>query len=104
MLKTIFIFINFIGLLLYTIFNPEDISISHVACEDSSCEIMQGENREVKITINSEELSGPGRLKLDLSKTSGINLSEIENDGSSFTFKNNEGLFIWYDLPKKQKN
>lgn len=88
---------------MYTIFNPEDISISHIACDDNSCEIMQGENREVKITINSEELSGPGRLKLDLSKTSGINLSEIENDGSSFTFKNNEGLFIWYDLPKNKK-
>jgi hypothetical protein len=60
---------------------------------------VQGDFKEVNIKINNKKLSGPGRLKLDLSNAKGIKILEKESDGSSFTFKNNEGLFIWYDLP-----
>ena len=31
-----------------------------------------------------------------------IDVKEEINAGSSFTFKDNEVLFIWYDLPNKE--
>ena len=102
MLKSFFIFINIIGFFLLGLYNNGEIVISHKACELDTCEIPQGKQKEVRIVINKDDLSGPGRLKLDLTNASGIQLSEMENDGASFTFKNNEGLFIWYDLPKNK--
>ena len=96
MLKPIFIFINVVLIAISAFFNLEDIIITHT----SSSEINVGEKIEAKITINKMDFSGPGRLKLDLSQAEGIQILEKENDGSSFTFKNNEALFIWYDLPK----
>ena len=85
-----------IGFIFYSIINIEEINISH----QGPNEIGYGETAEVKIIINKESFSGPGRLKLDLTNAEGITILEKENDGSSFTFKNNEALFIWYDLPK----
>ena len=102
MLKSIFIFINLISLLLFSIFSPENTTITHSACNTKICDVVQGEFKEVKIIINNKELSGPGRLKLDLENAKGVKILEKESDGSSFTFKNNEGLFIWYDLPSNK--
>ena len=98
MIKSIFIFLNMIGVIFFSLINIEDINISH----KGPSEIGYGETAEVKIIINKNDFSGPGRLKLDLSNAIGVNISEKENDGSSFTFKNNEALFIWYDLPKNK--
>ncbi len=98
MIKSVFIFINLFGLLLYSFFNIEDIVITHTG----PSEIGYGESAEVKIIINKTDFSGPGRLKLDLTEAQGIKIIEKENDGSSFTFKNNEALYIWYDLPSNK--
>ena len=98
MLKPILIFINIILIALSTFFNLADITITHT----SASELDAGEKIEATITINKMDFSGPGRLKLDLSQAEGIQIIEKENDGSSFTFKNNEALFIWYDLPKNK--
>ena len=98
MIKSVFIFINLFGLLLYSFFNIEDIVITHTG----PSEIGYGESAEVKIIINKTDFSGPGRLKLDLTEAQGIQIIEKENDGSSFTFKNNEALYIWYDLPSNK--
>ena len=56
----------------------------------------------MKIIIEKNDFSGPGRLRLDFSSAEGIVVKEKRNDGSSFTFKNNEALFIWYDLPNEK--
>ena len=98
MLKPIFIFINIILIALSTFFNLADITITHT----SANELDAGEKIEATITINKMDFSGPGRLKLDLSQAEGVQIIEKENDGSSFTFKNNEALFIWYDLPNNK--
>lgn len=98
MLKPIFIFINIILIALSAFFNLADITITHT----SANELDAGEKIEATITINKMDFSGPGRLKLDLSQAEGIQIIEKENDGSSFTFKNNEALFIWYDLPNNK--
>ncbi len=98
MLKSFLIFINLTLLVFSGFFNIEDIIITHTGPN----EISAGEKVEVSIVINKMDFSGPGRLKLDLSNAEGINIIEKNNDGSSFTFKNNEALFIWYDLPNNK--
>jgi hypothetical protein len=95
MTKAILIFINIIGFLLFTILNINDVVITHTAAK----EIAIGEAVEVNLIIKENNFSGPGRLRLDLSQAEGITVKENMSDGSSFTFKDNEVLFIWYDLP-----
>ena len=95
MTKAILIFINIIGFLLFTILNINDVVITHTAAK----EIAIGQAVEVNLIINKNNFSGPGRLRLDLSQAEGIIVKENMSDGSSFTFKDNEVLFIWYDLP-----
>lgn len=95
MTKAILIFINIIGFLLFTILNINDVVITHTAAK----EIAIGEAVEVNLIIKENKFSGPGRLRLDLSQAEGITVKENMSDGSSFTFKDNEVLFIWYDLP-----
>ena len=95
MTKAILIFINIIGFLLFTILNINDVVITHTTAK----EIAIGQAVEVNLIINKNNFSGPGRLRLDLSQAEGITVKENMSDGSSFTFKDNEVLFIWYDLP-----
>jgi hypothetical protein len=96
--KAILIFINIIGFLLFTILNINDVVITHTAPK----EIAIGQEVEVNLIINKNNFSGPGRLRLDLSQAVGITVKENMSDGSSFTFKENEVLFIWYDLPSEK--
>lgn len=84
--------------MLFSIFNIEEIVITH----DGPKTLAIGETSEVKIIINKMDFSGPGRLKLNLEQAKGIKISEKENDGASFTFIDNEGLYIWYDLPSSK--
>ena len=98
MSKAILIFINIIGFLLFTILNINDIEITHVAPK----EIGINQETEVTITIDKNDFSGPGRLRLDFTHALNINVKEKINAGSSFTFKDNEVLFIWYDLPSEK--
>ena len=98
MSKAILIFINIIGFLIFTIINVNDIGIIHVA----PSEIGINQETEVKIIIDKNDFSGPGRLRLDFTEALNIDVKEKINAGSSFTFKDNEVLFIWYDLPNKE--
>ena len=98
MSKAILIFINIIGFLIYTILNINDVSITHTAPK----EIPIGQEVEVNLIINKNDFSGPGRLRLNLTQAEGIIVKENMSDGSSFTFKENEVLFIWYDLPSEK--
>lgn len=98
MIKSILIIINLSAVMLFSIFNIEDIVITH----DGPKTLAIGDTSEVKIVINKMDFSGPGRLKLNLEQAKGIKISEKENDGASFTFIDNEGLYIWYDLPNSK--
>ena len=98
MSKAILIIINIIGFLYLTILNIKKTEITH----NGPKQIEIGQELEVNIIINKNDFSGPGRLRLDLSKAKGIEVIEKNSNGASFTFKNNEVLFIWYDLPNNQ--
>ena len=98
MSKAILIFINIIGFLYLTILNIKKTEITH----NGPKQIEIGQELEVNIIINKNDFSGPGRLRLDLSEAKGIEVIEKNSNGASFTFKNNEVLFIWYDLPNNQ--
>ena len=98
MSKVILIIINIIGFLIFTNLNTNNIEIIHSAPK----EIPIGKDIEVNLIINKDNFSGPGRLKLDLSQANGILVKENMNDESSFSFKENEVLFIWNDLPNEK--
>ena len=98
MSKVILIIINIIGFLIFTNLNTNNIEIIHSAPK----EIPIGKDIEVNLIINKDNFSGPGTLKLDLSQANGILVKENMNDESSFSFKENEVLFIWNDLPNEK--
>ena len=78
--------------------NIGKVDISHT----SEAKINAGSQTEVTITINKENFSGPGRLKLDFGLADGLIPFENENDGASFTFSNKEALYIWYSIPSNE--
>ena len=98
MLKSIFLSINILGIFLLSFISIGKVEISH----KSNPEIVAGNQTEVSITINKESFSGPGRLKLNFDLAQGLSANELENDGASFTFSNNEALFIWYSIPSEE--
>ena len=98
MLKSIFLSLNLLGIFILSFFSIGKVEISH----KSIPEIAAGNQTEVTITINKENFSGPGRLKLNFELAEGLTANELENDGSSFTFSNNEALFIWYSIPTEE--
>ena len=95
MLKSLFLSINLIGLLFVTLFNIENLEIKH----EGPSQIQQGKFVDIIITINKGDFSGPGRLKLNFEDAEGLSPTELINAGSSFTFTNNEALYIWYSIP-----
>jgi len=91
MSKALLIIINIIGFLYLTIFNIKKTEITH----NGPKQIEIGQELEVNIIIKKNDFSGPGRLRLDLSEAKGIEVIEKNSNGASYTFKNNEVLFIW---------
>ena len=71
MSKAILIFINIIGFLIFTILNVNDIGIS--IC---TYEIGINQETEVKIIIDKNDFSGPGRLRLDFTEALNIDVKE----------------------------
>jgi|GEM_PF-3339748 len=98
MLKSIFLTLNLLGLLFVSLFNIEDLEITH----KGPSEIQPGEFTEITIEINKGDFSGPARLKLNFENADGLTPSEVNSAGSSFTFSNNEALFIWYLIPSDE--
>ena len=95
MIKTLFITINLFGIFFISVFNLGNVEVFHSAKESMSA----NESIEVTISINKSNFSGPGRLKLNFNDAEGLIPSEQENSGSSFTYKEQEALFIWFSLP-----
>ena len=98
MLKSVFVSINLLGIFFISMLNIGKVDISHT----SEAKISAGSQTEVTITINKENFSGPGRLKLDFGLADGLIPFENENDGASFTFSNKEALYIWYSIPSNE--
>jgi len=98
MLKSVFVSINLLGIFFISMLNIGKVEISHT----SDSKISAGSQTEVTITINKENFSGPGRLKLDFGLADGLIPFENVNDGASFTFSNKEALYIWYSIPSNE--
>ena len=63
MFKSLFITLNLAGLILIPFLYDGDVSVDHIA----PSEMDAGGEVEVTITINKGNVTGPARLKLDLS-------------------------------------
>ena len=72
---------NLLGLLFVSLFNIEDLEITH----KGPSEIQPGEFTEITIEINKGDFSGPARLKLNFENADGLTPFEVNSAGSSFT-------------------
>ena len=98
MFKTLFITLNLAGLMLVPMLYTADVSIEH----DGPKETTPGSTVEYTITIHKGDVTGPGRLKLNLEGAPGMTGEEVSNDGASLTNNDNELLYIWYSIPGKE--
>ena len=57
----------------------------------------QGQEFEIKITINKGDVSGFARLQLDFPE--GFTVKSTQLQGATFTFKDNKARFLWMALP-----
>lgn len=99
MYKSLFISLNLIGILIVPILYVGDVTIT----QSGSSQVNAGGEIEVTIDINKEGVSGPARLKLDLTNAKGIEIEEVETEGASFSFNEESALFIWYSIKSDSK-
>ncbi len=94
MVKALFISLNLVGLAMLPFLYVGNVSVEHQA----PSEVNAGESVEVTITLNKGTITGPARLKLDFSDAEGLIAEDIDNAGSSFSFSEGNGLYIWYSI------
>ena len=94
MVKALFISLNLVGLAMLPFLYVGNVNVEHQA----PSEVNAGESVEVTITINKGTVTGPARLKLDFSDAEGLIAEDIENAGSSFSFTEDNALYIWYSI------
>lgn len=94
MVKALFISLNLVGLAMLPFLYVGNVSVEHQA----PSEVEAGGSVEVTITLNKGTITGPARLKLDLADADGLTAEDIDNAGSSFSFSEGSGLFIWYSI------
>ena len=94
MVKALFISLNLVGLAMLPFLYVGNVNVEHQA----PSEVNAGESVEVTITINKGTVTGPARLKLDFSDAEGLVAEDIENAGASFSFTEDNALYIWYSI------
>lgn len=66
-------------------------------------QVEAGDEIEITIEISKKGVSGPARLKLDLTNAQGIEIEEEETEGASFSYNKKSALFIWYSIQPDDK-
>lgn len=99
MLKTALVSVNVMGLILCPFLFVDDVSVSHTIPSS----IQTGEEKIVEVVLDKGDVTGPARLKLSFENIAGIEIEEVESEGATFSFNNNELLFIWFSIPGKKR-
>ncbi len=99
MVKALFISLNLVGLAMLPFLYVGNVNVEHQA----PSEVEAGGSVEVTITLNKGAITGPARLKLDFSDADGLTAEDIDNAGSSFSFSEGNGLFIWYSIQSDEQ-
>lgn len=97
MMKSFFIAIQVVGVLIFALNQKQDIKITH----DAPAAMKPGEEAVVSITLDKSDVMG--FAKYQLSADNGVVVELIEGAGASFTFNNQVAKLIWMSLPSDQK-
>lgn len=97
MMKSLFISIQFIGILLLALSQKHDIKVSH----DAPLSLKPGEEAVVSITLDKSDVLGFAKFQITLDE--GLTAEAIDAAGASFTFNNQAAKFIWMSLPSSRK-
>lgn len=97
MMKSLFISIQFIGILLLALSQKHDIKVTH----DAPLSLKPGEEAVVSITLDKSDVLGFAKFQITLDQ--GLTAEVVEAAGASFTFNNQAAKFIWMSLPSARK-
>lgn len=92
MVKSLFILVNFIGLVFLSLL-LQKIEVQH----NTPDQLSPGSSTEVEIIISKGKVEGFAKLQLNVDP--GLTIEAIENAGASFTFNDQKAKFIWMSLP-----
>lgn len=93
MVKSLFILVNFLGLMLLN-FLLQKIEVQHNLPDQLS----PGSSTEVELVISKGKVEGFAKLQINVDP--GLTIEAIENAGASFTFNDQKAKFIWMSLPE----
>jgi len=96
MVKSILIFINLGGLMIFSFFFLQTIEVQN----NLPGQLLPGESTEIELTITKGKVSGFAKLQLNLDP--GLTIENIESQGASFTFNDQKAKFIWMSLPEEK--
>lgn len=97
MMKSLYISIQLIGILLLALSQKHDIKVSH----DAPLSLKPGEEAVVSITLDKSDVLGFAKFQITLDE--GLTAEVVEAAGASFTFNNQAAKFIWMSLPSARK-
>jgi hypothetical protein len=96
MIKASVVFLNFVALLFFSLFNDAEILIDN----NTPATIAPGEKQEVQLTVNKGDVQGFSKLEIAL--PFGFSASPGDIKGASFTFSGQKAKFLWMTLPTEE--
>jgi hypothetical protein len=96
MIKASIVFLNFVALLFFSLFNNADILIDN----NTPATIAPGEKQEVQLTVTKGDVQGFSKLEIAL--PFGFSASPGDIKGASFTFSGQKAKFLWMTLPTEE--
>jgi len=97
MVKPVLVGFNILLILLFSLFQKGNIEITH----DLPDSLPPGGEAVVTVELNKSTVSGFAKYQVTVAE--GLVIEPVETAGSSFTFNNQKGKFIWMALPTSKK-
>jgi len=97
MVKPVLVGFNILLILLFGFFQKGNIEITH----DLPNSLPPGGEAVVTVEVNKSDVSGFAKYQITVAE--GLSIEPVETAGSSFTFNNQKGKFIWMALPTSKK-
>lgn len=98
MIKYLFIFLNSLGLFLFSLFSGDGgVTITNTIPSS----LKPGQEVKVEIKIDKGNMSGFAKMQLEL--PAGITVNEIDSKGSNFSFIEGTAKWVWASLPAESE-
>lgn len=97
MMKPLLFSVKILGFFLLVLSQKQDIKVTH----DAPMAMKPGEEVVVNISLDKSDVMGFAKFQITLDE--GLTAELIDGGGSSFTFNNQVGKFIWMSLPEERK-